>query len=262
MSKQKQNTQIRGLHVVMAANQKGGASKSTTIAEVAAGLETLKIPTIIVNLEVTKTNVDTANQRLKTMLRGSNILDLECSDVSKVLTTFGQILDAAEDKAVILMDVPGAMMTAGNAIWDNLLASDYFNDVDSFSLIGTVSNEPDHFNTAVHVTNAVEHANKHVFYRGWNNPIHSTALQDMQEWKAVSKAYPSIVMPARHDLMEYVLFGRGEFTEVPGLIKLRDWYQTSGAGQPRRIRKPVELVLQAVDSMADFLDKHYLPKIR
>ncbi len=258
----KNNNKVNGLHVIMPANQKGGASKSTTIAEIAAALKSLDQTCLIVNLEVTKENADTANTRLRTMLRGSKIMDLDCSNPSTVIERFGEILDVAEkNHAIILLDIPGAMMTAGNAIWENLVSSDYFQDLDTFTLVGTVSNESDHFSTAVHITNLVDHEGKLVLYRGWNNPAHNIKLENMPEWKAISKSYPAIIMDTRHDIVEDLMFGRGKFKSVPGLVKLREWYETEGVNLARSERKPAELLLGSIDKMADFLSEHYLPKL-
>jgi len=258
----KQN-KITGLHLIMAANQKGGSSKSTTIAEIAAGLKVLNVPTVIVNLEVTHDDVSTANQRLRTMLRGSHISDIDCDNPSTVLEQFGVVMsEAQKSNAVILMDIPGAMMTSGNKIWENLMTSKYFDYLNSFSLFGTVSNEIDHFVTATHVTNAVEHLHKHVFYRGWNNPASSEKLENMEEWKAISALYPSIIMPTRHDAMENVIFGRHPYQKVPGLIQLKSWYEQNEPQLTFPIKQPIFLVIQAIDEMSDFLKTNYLPIIK
>lgn len=253
--------EVNGLHLIMAANQKGGCSKSTTIAETAAGLKQLGIPLIVVNLEVTD-NSDTANQRLKMMLRQSDIQEVDCETPSSVNEHFGQIIEAATaQRAVILLDVPGAMMTSGNKIWTNLMESEYLEDLDSVTLIGTVSNEQDHFPTAVHVTNTVEHHNKHIFYRGWNNPAYAVKLEDLEQWKIVSQTYPSIIMRTRHDVMENVVFGRGIYADTPGLILLPKWYDEVGYKQPVPVRKPVRMVINAINHMSDFLKANYLPII-
>jgi hypothetical protein len=253
---------VDGLHLIMAVNQKGGASKTTTIAETAVGLSDLGIPLLIVNLEVTEEDSSTANQRLRTMLRGTQIINLDCSDVSKVLKELGKILQVARRSgAVVLMDIPGAMMTVGNGIWKNIQKTQYLRKVDSLTLIGTVTNERDHFNTALHITNAISHVNKKVFYRGWDNPLHTKRLQDMDEWKEVTKVYPSVLMPTRWDLCEDVVFGREEYTNAPGLLCLRDWFAKEELEMDLNVAQPIELVLQSLDVMTDFLRKNYLPII-
>jgi hypothetical protein len=252
--------QIKGLHLLMPANEKGGSSKTTCLGEMAAALHQLDVPVIVVNAEVYMDSAN-ANTSLHDVLRGSPIKDLDCLNVSKLRREFGAVMDAAEDKAIILLDVPAAMGAKANLAWRHFLETDYLEDFDSIGLVGTVSTRALQFKTALEITNAIEHPNKIIMYRGWSPEYPAMDISDLPAWQKVTAKYPAIVIEKRDVDCENLIQGDEHYKSMPGLLLLRDWYSKNHLEVSREDRKVIKRVLRTVDHMAAFLNENYLPML-
>lgn len=247
-----------GVHLLLAANDKGGASKSTYAAEARVACTLLGIPFRLVTF-------DGSNQTLNCIFRSNGVHCLAKPNGDILLDTFGWHIDEARKGGeIIIADMPPGITDSDNPIMKAFSDSQIHADFASIGLLVPVFTHSDHIGGALDALAAFKAAGiKHDrgLIRAWRPEPTSPKWESFPTFESLKALFPiwdcSSFMQSMADMMQ----ATGNFTGYPALDKLPKMFAEDAQTMSTRERGQLRAAVGHLEKAKDAIFEHLLKPI-
>lgn len=244
-----------GLHLIMAANDKGGGSKSTACAETRVTCYLEGIPCRLITF-------DGSNQTLHKIFRTEGVHVVAKPNGDVLLDTLGAHIDQArEANEIIIADMPPGITDKDQALIRALQQSQILEEFDSIGLIVPVIPHSDHIKGALDALRV--YADVPVKYdrgmiRAWRPEPTSPTWDSFVSWPTLSTSFPVWECPSYMQSMSDMMMGEGPYGEYPSLDQLPEMFAARGSTLPSRDRGRLRAAVSHLESARQAIRTHLL----
>jgi len=248
-----------GLHLIMVANDKGGASKSTACAEARATCYLENLPCRLITF-------DGSNQTLNNIFRGDGVHVVAKPNGDVLLDTLGAQIDAAREAGeIIIADMPPGITDADDSVMRAFGQSQILEEFDSIGLIVPVFPHNDHIKGALDALAA--YADVPVKYdrgmiRAWRPEPTSPTWDSFISWPILQKHFPVWECPSYLDSLSTMMQAEGAYSDYPGLDQLPEMFAQKGSTLPSRDRGRLRAAVSHLETARQAIRTHLLEPIK
>ncbi len=247
-----------GVHLLLTANDKGGASKSTSAAEARIACTMLGIPFRLVTF-------DGSNQTLNLIFRETGVNCLAKPNGDVLLDSFGEHIDGARQAGeIIIADMPPGITDADNPIMKAFADSQIHADFASIGLIVPITTDHNHIKGALDALAAFKAAGiKHDrgLVRAWRPEPTSPKWESFPTFESLKALFPiwdcSSYMQSMADMMQQA----GNFSAYPALDKLPKMFAEDASAMGTRERGQLRAAVAHLEKAKEAIFEHLLKPI-
>lgn len=247
-----------GLNLIMAANDKGGGSKSTASAETRAVCHMENLPYRLITF-------DGSNQTLNAIFRGEGVNVVAKPNGDVLLETLGAQIDAAREAGeIIIADMPPGITDADNPILRAFSQSQILEEFTSIGLIVPVTTHHDHIKGALDALAAyadVPVKYTHGMIRAWRPEPTSPTWDSFVSWPILKKYFPVWECPSYMESFSAMMQGQGHFADYPSLDQLPEMFAERGSTLSTRERGQLRAAVSHLENARQAIRTHLLEPI-
>ncbi len=203
-----------GAHIIVPGSTKGGPGKSSTIITMAGVCSIAGLPFIVVTY-------DDSNTTLERSLGEGRVVTLDAQTPELARATLAAVVKLAlEKRAIILMDLPGALNNKESVLLENVRKARVLERCDSFSMIVPVSPDSEELEGGISAIKLFEP--ERILVRARRPNRHAPAFESFGAWEYLSKL-PQWDCEQWTDTTKAIITRFGKFANLPPVPELPEY---------------------------------------
>lgn len=241
-----------GAHIVVPGSTKGGPGKSSTIITMAGVCRLVGLPYIVASY-------DQSNTTLERSLGKGVVVILDAQTPELARSTLAAVVKLArENRAIILMDLPGAVNNKESVLLENIRKARVLERCDSFSAVIPVSPDPEELDGAI--SGIMEFKPERVLIRARRPNRHAPEWESFKPWDYLSK-FPMWECEHWTQSMKDIITHSGQYVALPPVPDLPD-YLAANSGKLDDVEElDIEDVVNHLEIAAGAIYEHILEPI-
>ncbi len=241
-----------GAHIVVPGSTKGGPGKSSTIITMAGVCRLAGLPYIVASY-------DQSNTTLERSLGQGVIVTLDAQTPELARTTLAAVVKLArENRAIILMDLPGALTNKESVLLENIRKARMLERCDSFSMIVPVSPDSEELEGAISAISLLKP--NEVLIRARRPSRHAPAWESFAPWEYLSK-HPQWDCEQWTQSMKDIITRTGQYANLPPVPDLAAYLAENCSKMDDAEELDIEDVVNHLELAAGVIYEHILEPI-
>lgn len=248
----------KGLHLILAANNKGGASKSTACAEMRVACKLEGIPCQLVTL-------DGSSETLNDIFPKERVFALAKSNGDILLATLGPHMDEARANGeLIIADMPPGITDADHPVLKAFKQSKILEEFDSIGLLVPVTTHKDHIKGALDVLAAFKDVPVNYdrgMIRAWRPKPTSPSWDSFASWTTLEEKFPVWECASFAQSFSDMMQGQQHFKDYTALDELPEFFNKVGPTMSACDRDELSAAILHLDAARQYIRTHLLEPI-
>jgi hypothetical protein len=241
-----------GAHVIVPGSTKGGPGKSSTIITVAGVCSLAGLPFIVASY-------DQSNTTLERSLGKGVVVTLDAQTPELARSTLAAVVKMArENRAIILIDLPGAVNNKESVLIENIRKARMLERCDSFSLIVPVSPDPEELEGAISGISLFQP--ERVLIRARLPSRHAPSWDSFGPWEYLSK-FPQWECEQWTQTMKDIITRTGQYGNMPPVPELATYLAENCSKMDDAEELDIQDVVNHLEVAASAIYKHILEPI-
>jgi hypothetical protein len=241
-----------GAHIVVPGSTKGGPGKSSTIITMAGVCRLVGLPYIVASY-------DQSNTTLERSLGQGVVVTLDAQTPELARSTLAAVVKLArENRAIILMDLPGALTNKESVLLENIHKARVLERCDSFSMIVPVSPDSEELEGAISAITLFK-PNK-VLIRARRPSRHAPAWESFGPWEYLSE-HPQWECEQWTQSMKDIITRTGDYANLPPVPDLVAYLAENHTKMDDKEELDIEDVVLHLETAASAIYEHILEPI-
>lgn len=241
-----------GAHIIMPGSTKGGTGKSSTIITLAGVCQLAGIPYIVASY-------DQSNTTLERSLGENVVTVLDAQTPELARSTLAEIVKhSIAHRAIILMDLPGALTNKESVLLENINKTRVLNRCQSLSMIIPVSPDAEELEGAISAINLFSPSR--ILVRARRPSRHAPAWESFLPWEYLSK-HPQWECEQWTQTTKDIITRNGKFRNLPAVPALAAYLAENCAKMELDDELDIEDVVNHLELAASVIYKHILEPI-
>jgi hypothetical protein len=247
-----------GQHLIVVANDKGGAAKSNACAEARTTCQLENLPCRLITF-------DGSNKTLSDIFRGEGVHVVAKPNGDVLLDTLGVHIDQARQAGeIIIADMPPCITDADNPLMRAFAQSRIFEEFDTIGLIIPVTTHHDYIKGALDAL--AVYAEVPIKYdrgmiRAWRPEPNSPSWDSFVSWEILSKTFPVWECPSYMESLSAMMQHRKPFGDYPGLDMIPRMFAERGSSLSTRERGQLRAAVGHLEGARQAIRTHLLEPI-
>lgn len=244
---------IDGAHMVVAGSTKGGPGKSSTIITAAGVCSHLDLQYIVASY-------DQSNTTLERCLGAGSVTILDAQTPELARSTLAAVMTVAKkNRAIVLLDLPGAMNTKESALLENIQKARLIEDFESLYMVCPVSPDAEELEGACAAIKIFQP--DQVLIRARRPSKYCSDFPDFVKPWTYLKEFPIWECEQWSKTIKDIYDHTGRFSHLPPVPKLKSYLTANFGKLSMGEEKDIEDVLLHVDAAARPIYEHLFANI-
>lgn len=241
-----------GAHIIVPGSTKGGPGKSSTIITMAGVCRLAGMPFIVATY-------DDSNTTLERSLGKGVVVILDAQTPELARSTLAAVVKLAkENRAIILMDLPGALTNKESVLLENIRKARVLERCESFSMIVPVSPDSEELEGAISAISLFEP--ERILIRARRPSRHAPAWESFVPWEYLSK-HPLWDCEQWTQTMKDIITRTGQYANLPPVPDLPVYLAENCAKMDDAEELDIEDVVNHLEMAAGVIYEHILEPI-
>lgn len=241
-----------GAHIIVPGSTKGGPGKSSTIITMAGVCRLAGLPFIVASY-------DQSNTTLERSLGKGVVVTLDAQTPELARSTLAAVVKLAREKrAIILMDLPGALTNKESVLLENIGKARVLERCDSFSMVVPVSPDSEELEGAISAISLLKP--ERVLIRARRPTRHAPAWESFAPWEYLSK-FPQWDCEQWTQTMKDIITRNGQYANLPPVPDLAAYLAENCGKMDDAEELDIEDVVNHLEIAASAIYEHILEPI-